>query len=150
MALQRAEVLLKQRDWQGALALAQEAGALSPEDGEALAIEAWCRFQLQQGKGPYDEVLALLERATALNANSQKAHYYRGVILQRKGDDHDAMAEFERVIAINPRHTEAMRQVRIAKMRSSVDSSKKQDGSAGGFLSKLFGGDGKSGKSKKR
>ncbi len=145
MAVQRAEVLLKQSDWQGALALAEEAQDLSPDNGESLAIEAWCRFQLQHGKTPYDAILNLLKRSIELNKNSQKAHFYRGMVLQRKGDDQRAMEEFERVIAINPRHTEAMRQVRVAKMRGG-ESKKKNDG---GFLSKLFGSDTK-GKGKKR
>ncbi|MBW2463914.1 MAG: hypothetical protein JRH11_19855, partial [Deltaproteobacteria bacterium] len=75
----------------------------------------------------------------------QKAHFYRGMVLQRKGDDRRAMEEFEIVIAINPRHTEAMRQVRVAKMRGG-EGKKQNDG---GFLSKLFGSDTK-GNSKKR
>ncbi|MBW2462811.1 MAG: DnaJ domain-containing protein, partial [Deltaproteobacteria bacterium] len=77
MAVQRAEVLLKQSDWGGALTLAEEAQELSPDNGESLAIEAWCRFQLQHGKAPYDAILELLKRSIEVNKNSQKAHFYR-------------------------------------------------------------------------
>lgn len=155
MAVQRAEVMLKQSDWQSALDLARDAQELSPDNGESLAIEAWARFQLQRCEAPYGEILTLLERAATLNKNSQKAHYYRGVVLQRTGDDAKAIAEFQKVIAINPRHTEAMRQVRVANMRGGGSKKKTTKKDDGGFLSKLFGGDTKSkskskSKSKKR
>jgi tetratricopeptide (TPR) repeat protein len=132
MAMQRAEVFLKRHDWQGALELAEEAAELNAEDADAMAMKAWCLFQLSRGKPPFDEQLDLLEAAIERNENHEKAHYYKGMILKRKGDDKRALREFRRVININPRHTEAMREVRLANMRKKKDD--------GGFLSKLFGG----------
>jgi curved DNA-binding protein CbpA len=132
MAMQRAEVFLKRHDWQGALELAEEAAELNPEDADAMAMKAWCLFQISRGKPPFDEQLDLLEAAIERNENHEKAHYYKGMVLKRKGDDKQALRCFRRVININPRHTEAMREVRISNMRKKKDD--------GGFLSKLFGG----------
>jgi curved DNA-binding protein CbpA len=137
MALQRAEVFLKRHDWPGALELAEGAAELNPEDGDAMAMQAWCRFQIQRGKPPFDEILSLIDGAIERNEKSEKAHFYKGMILKRKGDDKGAVRAFRAVIDINPHHTEAMREVRLANMR------KKKDDNDGGFLSKLFGGDNK-------
>jgi len=134
MAMQRAEVFLKRHDWQGALELAEEAAEFNPEDGDSMSMQAWCRFQLQRGKPPFDEIMDLLDEAIKLNENNAKAHFYRGMVLKRKGDDKHALRAFRQVISINPRHTEAMREVRLSNMR-------KKKGDGGGFLSKLFGGD---------
>ncbi len=132
MAMQRAEVFLKRHDWQGALDLAEEAAELNPEDPDSMAMKAWCLFQLSRGKPPFDEQMTLLDGAIERNENHEKAHYYRGMVLKRMGDDKQALRCFRRVININPRHTEAMREVRLANMRKKKDD--------GGFLSKLFGG----------
>ncbi len=132
MAMQRAEVFLKRNDWQGALDLAEEAAGLNPEDPDSMAMKAWCLFQLARGKPPFDEQLELLDAAIERNENHEKAHYYRGMILKRQGDDKHALRAFRRVININPRHTEAMREIRLSNMRKKKDD--------GGFLSKLFGG----------
>jgi curved DNA-binding protein CbpA len=136
MAMQRADVFLKRHDWQGALELAADAAELNPEDGDSMAMQAWCRFQIQRGKPPFDEILELIEGAISRNENSEKAHFYKGMILKRSGDDKGAVRAFRHVISINPRHTEAMREVRLANMR-------KKKGDDGGFLSKLFGSDNK-------
>ena len=66
---------------------------------------------------PTDEMLAALDRALKLNPDSERAHYYRGVVLKRLKRDNEALLHFRTASQLNPRNVEAARELRLAMMR---------------------------------
>jgi curved DNA-binding protein CbpA len=133
MDVQKAEVLVRRNDWDGALDLVAEAKELNPEDADIFALEAYCLFHKQAGNPPHEEILALCNDALALRDDMERALHIKAEVLKRQGDEEGAIKIFRQIIQKNPRHTEAMREIRIYNMR------KKSAGGDGGFLSKLFG-----------
>src|SRR5690606_38348090 len=65
------------------------------------------------------EMLAYADRALALNPDSDRAHFYRAMILRRAGREAEALASFEKAATLNPRNLDAVREVRLAKMRGA-------------------------------
>ena len=144
MDQQKAEVLLRRRDVDGAIALLEGAIELSPDDGDAHALYAWALFSSPTPRDP-GQMMRAIERALALNEKSDRAHYYRGMILRRLGRDAEAITALERAAELNPKNVDAVREVRIARMRgtSTATTPAAKSGTSarpeGGLLSKLFG-----------
>jgi len=117
--LQKAEVLSRRRDWNGTIELLDEAVQLSNEDPDVFALRAWCLLQRDSGSPalPVDEILRLLDRALELDPDHERAHYTRGLLFKRQGHDPYALWHFQKVAALNKRHLDAMREVRLAEMR---------------------------------
>lgn len=116
MDLQKAEVLIRKRDIDGAIALLRQAYELSPEDPAVPAALAWALFQ-QPGDQHLSEMKSAIDRSLDLHEGSDRAHYIHGLVLRRMGREREAVTAFARATEINPRNVEAMREVRLAKMR---------------------------------
>lgn len=115
---QKAEVLLRRRDFQGALDYLRNAIDLNATEADYHALYAWVLFQQHEGAdAPLDEMLTAVDRALTLDAGNDRAHYYRGMVLRRLGRDAEAVAHFEKATQINPKNVDAMREVRLAQMR---------------------------------
>lgn len=140
---QKAEVMLRRRDFDAAIELLRNAAELSPEDSDIFSTLAWALFQHPEPKD-IREMLALIDQAVHHNPKSDRSHYRRGMILRRAGREAEAIAALERAAELNPKNVEAVREVRIARMRGSKTSSSQRPpanpkDSGGGILSKLFG-----------
>jgi len=137
---QKAEVLMRKRDLPQAMNLLRSALNKNPTDSDYLALYAWLLNLMNPGEpAPFDEMVRSLDKALAGNQRSEKAHYYKGVILKRMKRDNEALRHFQKAIEINPRNVDAAREVRIAQMRR--DSKPPPAPPAGGkILSRLFGG----------
>jgi curved DNA-binding protein CbpA len=157
MEHQKAEVLIRRRDFQGARAILEGAIELNAEEADALASLGWVLFNLPNEKT--SSMLDYVDRAIKLAPKHDRAHYTRGMIQRRIGNEAEAIASFRAAGAANPKNLDAMREVRLADMRSGQpptpggakrsaaqlarpDGTKPGDEPAaaeGGFLSKLFG-----------
>lgn len=115
---QKAEVLLRRRDFLGALDYLRNAIELNATEADYHALYAWVLFQQHEGAdAPLEEMLAAVDRALSLDAGNDRAHYYRGMVLRRLNRDGEAVAHFEKATQINPKNVDAMREVRLAQMR---------------------------------
>ncbi len=85
---------------------------------------------------PWDRIHASLDKALELNTRSERAHMYKAQALSAQAKHQSALEYFRKVVEINPKNTEAMREVRLATMRGK---GKKGKGDTG-LLSKFFGG----------
>jgi curved DNA-binding protein CbpA len=148
MNQQKAEVLIKRRDYEGAAALLRDALELAPDDAQIHASYAWALYHLPSTPEREREMMASIDRALSLHGENDRAHYYRGMMLRRAGREAEAIAEFERAVAINPKNLDAAREVRLAQMRARSGGApppgaKPGSGDAtqrgGGLLSRLFG-----------
>lgn len=118
MEFQKAEVLMKRRDFEGALALVKTALALNDEDPDYHGTYGWLLFQIHQGPdAPISEILASLEKALRQNEKNDRTHFYKGMVLKRIGRGDEALRHFKTASDLNPRNTDAVREVRIASMR---------------------------------
>lgn len=147
MEFRKVEVLLRRRDYAEALRLLDQILSINDEEPDYHATRGWVSFQ-QQPNDPMTRASALasIDRALALTEKHDKAHYYKGMILQRAGRASEAAEAFRRAAQINPKNIEAVRMVRIADMRGDEPPPPSPDaGGAGGgksdsLLGKLFGG----------
>lgn len=165
MEFQRADVLMRRKEYDGAIAHARIAATMHPQEADYHAFIAWCmHLKYPDANAPIDEMLACIDRALERDDKSDKIHHWRGVILRRAGRDAEAITHFEKAAALNPRNVEALREVRIAKMRGQSNMSvnqaqqmsnrpakpnapkqtnspedKKQESSGGGLFGGLFG-----------
>jgi hypothetical protein len=114
-AFRRAEALLAQG--QVARAEVEARFALESEPGQAefVALCAW--FDALKPKADVSAVVMELKRALRLAENNTQVHWYRGLVLQRFGRHEHALREFQRVLALEPRHLDAARQIRVYEMR---------------------------------
>jgi curved DNA-binding protein CbpA len=149
----KAEVLVRQRNFEGAATLLSSAIEIVSDEPDLLATYGWCLFNLPNKDGRIQDMQVAVNRALAIEPKHDRAHYYKGMILQRQGKDADALASFRKAMELNKKNADAAREVRLAEMRgksgttgknsagAATDGEKKGDG---GFLSKLFGGGKKS------
>ncbi|GAB4111111.1 MAG: hypothetical protein OHK0013_47070 [Sandaracinaceae bacterium] len=151
---QKAEILIRQRSFEQAAALLSAAIQVVDDEPDLLATYGWCLFNLPNSDARIPEMLTSVDRALAIEPKHDRAHYYKGMILQRSGKDADAAASFRKAVELNPKNTDAQREVRLFEMRSkagttgknvpskappaAADAAKKEE-RGGGFISKLFG-----------
>ncbi|MFN7699327.1 MAG: DnaJ domain-containing protein, partial [Deltaproteobacteria bacterium] len=147
----KAEVLVRQRNFEGAAALLASAIEIVNDESDLLATYAWCLFNSPNSDARLKDMHTAVDRALGLEPKHDRAHYYKGMILQRQGKEADALASFRKAVELNKKNADAVREVRLAEMRSGKAGTtgknaavegprggeKKSDG---GFLSKLFGG----------
>ena len=121
MEFQKAEVMLRRKDYDGAIMHARTAQQMAPTEADYPALIGWALFLKFPDVGaPLDEMVACLDRALQLDPKSDKIHFWRGMILRRVGRDAEALTHFEKAASLNPKNVEAVREVRLAKMRGQT------------------------------
>lgn len=86
-----------------------------PEDQEYLALLTWLealREENQTAKGTL-ACIARLDRVIAKKDESERAHYFRGLLYKRMGNSVRAAMDFKRVVDINPHHAQAKGELRL-------------------------------------
>jgi hypothetical protein len=129
-AFQKAEILLRRNDTDGAEALAREAVEGDPQP-EHLALLGW----IHALRDRLPEALDHLNRAIDANPRAETALFYRGTVLKRMGHQAKAVSDFRRVIELNPKNLEASREVRLHEMRNQ---SRPAEEDKPGLFGKLF------------
>ena len=145
---QKAEVLFKRRDFEGAATILAAAIQITPDESDVLAAYAWALFNMPVSEARDQEMMMLVSRALAIEPKHDRAHYYKGLMYVRAGQDANAAKHFREAAEINPKNLDAAREVRLVEMRTKGgaknskapppkdDKAKPKDD---GFLSKLFG-----------
>lgn len=123
---QKAEILLKKGDLAGAEALATTAVQADPEQPEYLATLAWIQFQRRppppgfqagQETNHWDDLLRVLDAVLTKEPRYERGVFYRATMLKRAGRGKQAMVDFRLAAELNPRNTDALREVRLFDMR---------------------------------
>jgi tetratricopeptide (TPR) repeat protein len=127
LEFQKAEILLKKNDINGAEQLASRAVAADPEQPEYVALLVWIRA-MRRGDPPdlregatsthFDDLLKLLDDVLRKEPNFERALYYRGVLLKRSGRSDKAIRDFRLAAELNPKNLDAVREVRLFEMRN--------------------------------
>ena len=116
---QKAEIFLKRNDTNQALELAKKAYGLDPEQADYLAMITWLEAQKpgQVGREKTLEKIAVLEKCIKMNANSERAYFWRGMLYKRIEETSKSIKDFKKAAELNPRNLDAMREVRLHNIR---------------------------------
>jgi curved DNA-binding protein CbpA len=136
MEFRKVEILMRRREWAGALRIVDECIEAIPDDPDYHATRGWLLFQMGDEARRFD-VMTALDRALAISDKHDKAHFYKGLVLKRQGKHEQALVHLRQAAELDPKNIEAVREVRIAEMRDP-DKDKK-GGSGDSFFGKLFG-----------
>lgn len=114
-AFQKAEVFLKR----GNLALAEKEALLAfendPTQADHVALHVW--IQAQKPDADMTDLLVQLDKAAKTEPNNLRVRWYRGQLLKRLDRMREALHDFRFIVARDPRHTDAHREVRLYAMR---------------------------------
>ena len=138
LEFQKGEILLKQGKVEEAKEYFERAHELNPDEPEYTAYLGWVLFRIGKRKG--DEALAkkgrsMLESVVAKSEGSEKAHFFLGQVLKVENELKGAIRHFEKVVQINPDNLDAVRELRILRMRLEKEDTRKEKG---GIFKKIF------------
>jgi tetratricopeptide (TPR) repeat protein len=119
--LKRADQLLQRGRPDEALAEAEALLAEAPNDLELMALRAQALFEKHQvnPEGLPRSVLDAIKKVLDRDPEHPRALYIKGLVFKRGGELKKALAYFRQVLKVDPKHIEAQREVRLAKLRDS-------------------------------
>jgi tetratricopeptide (TPR) repeat protein len=118
------ELMVERRQYEEALQAALDALKAGEPLPEHQALLGWIVYQHSgAGEQAHPKVWSMFARALRRDPLCEKALYYKALVLKRTGRPDQACAHLERLLLINPKHIEAVREVRLHKMRSRRQSS---------------------------
>jgi hypothetical protein len=131
LTFQKASILARKRKWAEAIALLGPVAKEHPDNGEYLALLAWCQANARPAGADLTEQEAALRAAVGMAPRSERTNHYLALVLRRSGKDNEARAYLETVTRINPHNVDARRELRILEMRKEP-AQKRSSGQDGG------------------
>jgi curved DNA-binding protein CbpA len=136
-AFQKAEILLRKRDLEGAERFASVALAGDQDQPEYAALFAWIRAR-KPGASEADlkTSLEVLKGAVTKQENNVKIRYYLAGVLKLSGQDNAALREFRFVADNDPSNLDAARELRLHDIRrnNAAAEAPKEGGLFGRFF----------------
>jgi curved DNA-binding protein CbpA len=127
------EVLLKKRDFEGAIGKLRKAVELDG-NGDALAALAWALVaDPKASNATKEEAATLINKALRAEGATARTYYVAGVLWRTKDPD-SAMDAFKKTLELDPNHADAALELRLIEQRRG-----KQKGSGGVLSGLLFG-----------
>jgi curved DNA-binding protein CbpA len=118
MEFMKVDVLRKRLRFDQALELLDEILQVDDQEPTYHATRALILMNKHPGKdAPFAEMLRSINRALELDSGYEDAYFYRGHIHRRMGHQEEALADFNRVLDINPKNIAAQREVRVDRIR---------------------------------
>ena len=135
-SFQKAEILLRKRDLEGAERLAALAVAGDKDQPEYAALYAWIRAR-KAGASEKDVAASLdvLKGAVGKQGNNVKIRYYYAGVLKLAGHEAAALRELKFVADNDPSNLDAARELRLADIRRQQGP---QAPGEGGLFGRLF------------
>ncbi len=145
---QKAEVCTKRGDYAQARALCFAAHEADPTQADYLALLAWIESMDPANQSPAatQQRIAMLDRAVAVSPRSERSYFYRGMLYKKLNQMDLAILDFRKTAELNPRNTEAVREVHLYVARKATADAAPKKPEAGppagskisGLLSKLL------------
>jgi curved DNA-binding protein CbpA len=133
-------VMLKKRDYQKAREFFKYSAESDPSIGAYRAGLAWAMFtdpDFDKEKGVEKAYELILEALGAKTIDAQ-THYVAGQIMKARGEIRDAERHFRQAVKLDPKHQEAIRELRLTEMRAEKRAKRGDSKAKGGPLSKFF------------
>jgi len=118
---QKVDILVKRRRYDEAIEICDSAMAVVKKEADYPAMKAWILL-LRDGVEEEEvatEIRDLLRATFKLNPDHVQGHFTRAHFLKRMGDHEKAHKHFKKVIKLDPKNLEALREVRVGEMRKS-------------------------------
>jgi curved DNA-binding protein CbpA len=147
LEFKKAEGLLKKNDVAQAEHHVRRALSLAPSNADYAVLLVWLQAKPDVSLDRLRELVFELDRLIDRNKDSERAYFYRAQLRKRLDLTRDAMADFAKAAELNPNNVDAVREVRIHKMRqergtpggaAKKDVATDSDAGVGGFFRKLF------------
>ncbi len=124
---------VEEKEVEAALEICRIARESDPESAEVRSVAIWAR-SLESGA---DLKVFSLDLDEALRADEKLVvtRFVRGVLRKRLGEDSGALADFKKVLELEPTHPGARREMLLLEPKSQDDVRQKGDT---GFLTRLF------------
>ncbi len=123
---QKAEDLVKRRQYSDAIDALNWALKLDPQEGEFYALMSWARFlQNPEDASVRREAQEQIQKATSLAPNSPSGYYYLAKLHKACEEPTRAERMFRKVLELRPTHVEATQELRLIEMRKSKSGSSK-------------------------
>jgi tetratricopeptide (TPR) repeat protein len=108
-----------QGDLERAERLAKRATKLSPEAAKPLALLAWIEATKPANMSPEEtkKRIVMLDRALRADEKLEQAYYWRALLHKRIDSHATAMFNLRKVVELNPKHMDAVRELRVYEMR---------------------------------
>lgn len=133
---------LKEKRFTRAAHALRQALDIAPNEAEYIAYYGWSLYNIANEKDPDQEELALrpkesiadmqfeareaLTRALEINPRTEKAYLFLGAIYKDQGFVEFAEKQYEKALMCNPNSIEALRELRLIKLRESQANRKKK------------------------
>lgn len=111
-----AEAALQRNDVANAEKLALKAVEGDPTQADYLTLLAWVKA-LGNDPQKVKEAVATMSKVLIEDPSNERALLYRGKLLVRTNRLHDALNDFNELLATNPHHREAANELRTLKQR---------------------------------
>jgi curved DNA-binding protein CbpA len=144
LEFRKAEAMLKKHDAVQAEAHLRRAVQLAPTIVEYQVLLVWLQAKPDSTIGRLRELVTDLDRLLDRDPQSERAYFYRAQLRKRLDLTKEAMADFARAAELNPSNVDAVREVRLYKMRQekgATPAAAAREGGGegvGGFFRKLF------------
>lgn len=111
-----AEAALQRNDIANAEQLAQQAVDGDPTQADYVTLLAWVTA-LGNDPNKVKEAVATMSKVLIEDPSNERALLYRGKLLVRTNRLHDALNDFNELLATNPHHREAASELRTLKQK---------------------------------
>lgn len=139
LEFQKAEVLLKKNDAVQAEVHLRRAVHLAPGNAEFQVLLVWLQAKPDATMARLRELVTDLDRLADRVPQSERVYFYRGMLKKRLDLTKEAMDDLARAAELNPNNVDAIREVRLYKMRQEKAAPPAKDGDGAlGFFKKLF------------
>jgi tetratricopeptide (TPR) repeat protein len=121
---QKAEVCFKRNDLAQAETFCRQALDEDPTQPDYIAMLAWL-VALKPESQSAEETggsIKMLDKAISMSERCERAYYWRGMLHKRLGKTDLALKDFRRAAELNPRNIDAVREVRLHRMRGGRSS----------------------------
>src|SRR5690606_29137163 len=103
-AFQRAEILMKKKDFVGAMKEAKTAYEADSTQADYAALYGWLQG-MNRSEG-FDDLIRLLDKALEQGEDNVRALWYRGQLLKKAGHQLRALKDFKKIVQLKPNHVD--------------------------------------------
>ena len=115
---QKGRILVQARKYADAFKLFDEAVSCNADEAEFYAWRGYARFLAATEKRTVQsDVLRDLNMCVARNPNVAATYYFLGFVAKYNGDDKTALINFKKCVTLDPKHIDALREIRTAQKK---------------------------------
>jgi len=135
ISFQKGLILAQNSHFAEAAPLLKTAADKSPRECEYLSWSAWAEFRISPaGEGDCLKARKRLQKALEIDPSFDKAHLFMGYVWRASQAERKALREFGKAVECNPNCLEALRELRLYRMRAEQQQKKSKS-----VLGKMLG-----------